>query len=177
MMRHAVIFDFINKQIIDNIHHHARQQEKKLDTNRFTAHYSLGTVLYWIGLCAIMMLVAVSLVILDRSLLWIPRIASVGCFLLVLYHITYRCYVDDTGITKVVFFIFKKRILWADVRKVQVQEDKKINQPLEKTAIFRNKRNKILFSCNYELVGFVPLVKLAKNKARKNKSQGQQSSV
>ncbi len=38
MMRPAVIFDFINKQIIDNIHHHARQQEKKLDANRFTAH-------------------------------------------------------------------------------------------------------------------------------------------
>lgn len=170
-MSRGVIIDLIDKQITESIHHHARKQEKKLNPECFVAHYSWRMYIYQIGIYLLTVLMAAIFGYFGGFLAYLAGFLSVGWFLVMLYYVTYRCDVDDIGITRKVFFFFNKRILWADVWNVKVQEYERTNKPLEKTVILRNKRNKILFSCDYGLVGYVPLVKLAKKNAKRNKTQ------
>lgn len=69
-------------------------------------------------------------------------------------YISYRCYVNDEGITSVHLGIIKKHISWQDITKVESYTHERANRAFGRELIFRNKQNKIIFTCTYELAGF-----------------------
>ncbi len=167
-MRRSIILNLINKLITEKIYRQARKQEEKLDPDNFVAHYSIGSIIYWLFCFLLSVLLMLCFSFFDNFVLYMAGVASIGCFFIVLYYVSYRCFVDDMGITKIVFWLFRKQIFWKDVKKVDIQEYERCNKPLEKDAILRNKQNKIIYTCSYDLVGFNLIVKKAKNNARKN---------
>ena len=167
-MRNSVILNSIDKLITEKIYRQARKQEEKLDPDNFVAHYSSGSIIYWLFCFLLFVLLTLFFSFFDTFLLHIAGVASIGCFLITLYHISYRCFVDDVGITTIVFWLFKKQTFWKDVKNVDIQEYESRNKPLEKNMILRNTQSKLLFSCSCELVGFNLIVKKAKNHAKKN---------
>lgn len=167
-MRRSIILNLIDKLITEKIYKQVRKQEEKLNPNNFVAHYSSGSIIYWFFCFLLSVLLTLCFSFFDNFVFYMAGIASTGCFFIVLYHVSYRCFVDDMGITKIVFWLFRKQIFWKDVKKVDIQEYERRNKPLEKDAILRNKQNKLIFSCSYDLVGFNLIVKKARNSARKN---------
>ena len=162
-MRRTIVLDFINKCITEKIYKQARKQEELLASDCFTAYYAKASIVYWLLLFAIsvMLTYLFSYFNAARSIIYMAIIASIGIFVIFLYYVSYRCYVDDTGITAIVFWLFNKRIFWKDVMNIKVQESVRRNKPLEKDLIIRNKQNKAIFSCSYDLVGFSLIVKKA----------------
>ena len=167
-MRNSIILNLIDKLITEKIYRQARKQEEKLNPDNFVAHYSSGSIIYWLFCFLLSALLTHCFSFFDNFVFYIAGMASTGCFFIALYHISYRCFVDDIGMTIIVFWFFRKQIAWKDVKKVDIQEYERHNKPLEKNALLRNKHNNIIYTCSYDLVGFNLIVKKAKNNARKN---------
>ena len=167
-MRNNIILNLIDKHITEKIYRQARKHEEKLNPNNFVAHYSSGSVIYWLFHFLLLVLLALCFSFSNNFILYMAWVASIGCFFIVLYHISYRCFVDDAGITKIIFWLFKKQVFWKNVKKVDIQKYERRDKPFEKNMILRNKQNKIIFSCSYDLIGFNLIVKKAKTNARKN---------
>lgn len=170
-MRCTIVLDFINKCITEKLYKQARKQEELLVSDCFTAYYAKGSVVYWLLLFAISVALTYffSCFNADRIIIYMVIITSIGSFVIFLYYVSYRCYVDDTRITTIVLWLFKKRIFWKDVTNVKVQEYVRRNKPLERDVIIRNKQNKVIFSCSYDLVGFTLIVKKAKKACKNNR--------
>ncbi len=166
-MRRTIILDFIDKCITEKIYKKAREREKELLPDNFTAYYLRSSVMYWFVIFLLFVIFTFSFGFLDRVFLYILSAASIGSFLIVLYHISYHCSVDDTGMKVRKFWLFEKQVLWKDVKKVEVQKFEPYGKPLEKQAIIRNKQNKVIFTCSYDLVGFDLIVKKAKKERKK----------
>jgi len=167
-MRHSIIIDFIDKYITEKIYKQAREQEKELLSDNFTAYYLRSSVIYWLMICLFFVICTFSFGFFNKVVLYILSVASIGSILIVFHYISYRCIVDDVGIKVRKFWFFEKQILWKDVKKVETQEFKSYGEPLEKWAIIRNKQNKVIFNCSYDLVGFNLIVKKAKKERKKN---------
>ena len=167
-MRRAIVLDLIDKCITEKIYRQARKQEELLISDRFTAYYTKGSTAYWLVCFAVSVMLTYCFSFFDSIIFYIAAAASIGCFIILLYYISYRCFVDDIGMTVIVFWFLKKRIFWKDVKKVHVQEYERRNKPLEKNVIIRNEQNKVIFTCSYDLVGFTLIAKKAK-KERKNR--------
>ena len=163
-MGRGILFDFIDKRITEKIYKKAREREKELLPDNFTAYYLRSTVIYWFVIFLIFAVLTLTFGLYDKVFLYVLGTACIVSFLLVLYHISYRCIVDDTGMKIRKFLIFEKQILWKDVKKVTVQKFEPYGKPLEKQAIITNKQNKVIFTCSYDLVGFDLIVKKAKKK-------------
>lgn len=160
--------NFIDKHIVEKIYQKAREQEKDLLPDTFTAFYSRGSIVRYFVFFLISVIVTFLFGPFDKVALYITVTISIGWFFIVLYNISYRCFVDDAGIKVTKFWLFKKQILWKDIKKVEINEFEYDYNALEKRAIIRNKQDKIVFTCSYDLVGFNLIVKKAK-KARKKK--------
>ncbi len=106
-MRRGILFDFINKHITEKIYKQAREREKELLSDNFTAYYLSGSVIYWLVFCLFFIFCTFTFGFFDKVILYILIAASIGSILILLYHISYRCIVDDTGI-KVKNFGFLK---------------------------------------------------------------------
>ena len=163
----SVIFDLIDKCVTEKIYKKARKKEEKLSPDNFTAYYSFGSILYWLVIFLLLAVTAVCFAFFEKAVLYILGSGAMVCFFILLYHITYRCTVNDIGITAKSFWIFKKQIYWKDVKKVEVTEFELKYSPLEKNVIIRNKKNKIIFTCSYDLVGFNLIAKKAKKERKK----------
>lgn len=166
-MRRTIILDFIDKYITEKIYKKAREREKEFLPDNFTAYYLRGSVMYWFVIFLLFVIFTFTFGLYDKIFLYILSVASIVSFLIVLYHISYLCIVDDTGMKIRRFWIFKKQILWEDVKKVEVRKFESYSKPLEKHVIIRNKQNKIIFTCSYDLVGFDLIVKKAKKERKK----------
>lgn len=166
-MTHSILFGFIDKRITGKIYQKAREKEKELLPDHFTAYYSRSSVVYCLVLCLFAIFGTVVFGFLNKVVLYILSAASVGGVLLFLYYISYRCSVDDTGVKVKKFWLFEKQVLWEDVQKVEVQKHEPDFKPIEKQCIFRNKQNKVVFACTYDLVGFDLIVKKAKKERKK----------
>ena len=166
-MRRTIILDFIDKCITEKIYKKAREAEKELLPDNFTAYYLRSSVIYWFVICLFFVICTFSFGFFDKVVLYILSAASIGSFLIVLYHISYRCLIDDEGITIKKFWVLEKQVFWKDVKKVEVKEFEPNGKPLEKHAIIRNRQNRIIFTCSYDLVGFDLIVKKAKKERKK----------
>ena len=164
----GIMLDLIDKRITQKIYRQARKQEELLAPDCFTAYYTKRSCAYWFLRFLILVLFTLFFSFWEKIVLYLVGIPSIGCFIIFLHHISYRCFVDDTKITVVVFWFLKKQILWKDIRKVQIQEYKQHRKPLEKNVILRNKQNKVLFTCSYDLVGYTFIAKKAKHNTRKH---------
>ena len=167
-MRHSIVLDLIDRFITQKIYRQARKQEEKLCPDSFMAYYPKGLICYWLFYLLLSVLLVLCFSLFDHFIVYVAIVLSIGCFFVVLYHISYRCFGDDVGMTIIAFWFFKKRIVWKDVKKVDIQEYERHNKPLEKNVVLRNKQNKIIFSCSYDLVGFNLIAKKAKSSTRKN---------
>ena len=166
-MRRTIILDFIDKCITEKIYKKAREAEKELLPDNFTAYYLRSSIVYWFVIFILFTIFTFMLGSFDKFFLYILSTGSIGSFFIVLYHISYCCIVDDTGMKVRKFWIFEKQVLWKDVKKVEIQEIEPYGEPLEKQAIIRNKQNKVIFTCSYNLVGFDLIVKKAKKERKK----------
>lgn len=166
-MRRTIILDFIDKCITEKIHKKARESEKELMPDNFTAYYLRSSVAYWFMICLFFVICTFIFCNFDKLFLYILGAASIGSFIIVLYHISYHCSVDDTGMKVRKFWFFEKQVFWKDVKKVEVQKFEPYGEPLEKLVIIRNKKDKVIFSCSYDLVGFELIVKKAKKERKK----------
>ena len=164
-MRSYPLLDFIEKRIALRIYAAARELEKELDLDNFTAYYCRGTIVLWSVIFVIFVLATFVFCTFD-ALFYILLAASLGSFLVVLHHISYRCIVDGTGLIIRKFWRMEKKILWEDVKKVEIRKHEYWGKAPEKYAILRNKQNKIVFSCSYELVGFALIVRKSKREHR-----------
>lgn len=133
-MSGSVFLDWADQYMTERIHKKARQKERALPSDAFVAYYVRQSVARWFVFFALFVLCTVLLGWLDRWVLVFLVVFTVLSFLVFLYHATYRCYVDGAGMTVVRFWILKKRILWKDVHKVEVQEFQPYGKPLEKTS-------------------------------------------
>ncbi len=167
MQRHFLILDFIDKCITKRIYKKAREQEKDFLPDNFTAHYSRSSVIYWFVIFFIFLICTFIFGYFNKKLLCLLSAISIGVFLIVLYHISYRCNIDDDGMTISKFWFLEKRIVWKEIKKVEIIEFEPYGKPLEKNAIIRNKQDKVIFTCSYDLVGFNLIVKKAKKERRK----------
>ncbi|MBQ9919367.1 MAG: hypothetical protein IJO49_00930 [Clostridia bacterium] len=170
-MRRTIILDFIDKHITEKIYKKAREKEKELMPDNFTAYYLRSSVVYWFVIFLLFTISTFTFGFFDKVVLYILGSASIVSFIIILYHVSYRCSVDDTGMKVRKFWFFEKQVLWKDVKKVEVQEFEPYyayyGKPLEKQAIIRNKQNKVIFTCSYDLVGFNLIVKKAKKERKK----------
>lgn len=166
-MRNTIFFDLIDKHIVEKIYKKARAQEEKLSPDCFTAHYLLHSVIYWFLIFLLFVFGTVCLGAFEKIAFYIFGAGAVISFFVILHYISYRCFVDDNGITTQHFWFFKKQILWKDIKKIEVQEFDWDRAPREKRAVIRNKQNKVVFMCSYELVGFELIVKRAKKERKK----------
>ena len=166
-MRRTVIFDYIDKYITEKIHKKAREKEKELSPDNFVAYYLYDSIIYWFVIFCIFTIFTFIFGAFDKAFFYLLGVASIICFFIVLYYVSYRCIVDDTGINLKRFWILEKQILWEEIKKVEIKEFEPCDKPLEKNAIIRNKQNKIIFTCSYDLVGFNLIVKKAKKERKK----------
>ena len=166
-MRDTIILDFIDKCITEKIYKKAREAEKELLPDNFTAYYLRSSIVYWFVIFILFTIFTFMFGFFVKVFLYILSAASIGSFLIVLYHISYRCLIDDEGITIKKFWVLEKQVFWKDVKKVEVKEFEPYGKPLEKQAIIRNKQNKVIFTCSYDLVGFNLIVKKAKKERKK----------
>ena len=166
-MGRGILFDFIDKHITEKIYKKAREAEKELLPDNFTAYYLRSSIVYWFVIFILFTICTFMFGSFDKVVLYILSVASIGSFFIVLYHISYCCIVDDIGMKVRKFWIFEKQVLWKDVKKVEIQEIERYGKPLEKQAIIRNKQNKVIFTCSYDLVGFNLIVKKAKKERKK----------
>lgn len=166
-MRRTIILDFIDKCITEKIYKKAREAEKELLPDNFTAYYLRSSIVYWFVIFILFTIFAFMFGSFDKFFLYILGTGSIGSFFIVLYHISYCCIVDDTGIKVKKFWLFEKQVFWNDVKKVEIQKFESHRKPAEKIAIIRNKQNRIIFTCSYDLVGFDLIVKKAKKERKK----------
>ena len=124
--------------------------------------------MYWFAIFCFFIIGTFTFGFFDKIVLYILSVASIGSFFIVLYHISYRCIVNDIGMKVRKFWIFEKQILWKDIKKVEIQEFESYGKPLEKTSIIRNKQNKVILTCSYDLVGFNLIVKKERRNERKS---------
>lgn len=170
-MRKSVFLNLTDKFITEKTYDMARRAEEKLCPNEFIAYYMPQTSIYWFIISAVMLFVSILFKTFNTALFFTALIASLGAFFIFIYYISYRCFVDEDGLTYVIFCVFKKRILWLDIINVNTSTQHYLTKPDERELILRNKQNKIVFSCSYELVGFNLI--LRKYKELRNRKEGE----
>ena len=162
-MKRTILLDHIDKLVTEKTYQQAREKERELSPERFTARYSGGSILRWGVIFFGFIALTVLFYFFNGILSGIAGFGAIGSGLLALYHATYRCTVDDTGLTVRSFFFFEKRILWRDVAKVKLQKREAYGKATEKELVLRNHQNKILYTCSYDLAGFNLIAQKAKN--------------
>ncbi len=168
--RTSLILNLIQKEITEKIYKKAREKEKEFSQNEFTAYYLPQTVILWFVAFLLLLTFALLCDWLkgDRIIVILLIVAGIGSFSVFIYHLTYRCFVNDYGMTVAHWGFIKKSISWKEVYKIEVKRHaEEYDSAEERDLIIKNKKNKIIFSCSYELVGFTLIEKKAKKESKK----------
>lgn len=155
-MNKSPIFNFIASCITERIYEKARKLEKDLSPDNFTAYYPyLSSICFFLMFLLLFLSTIISINLsADKFILKLLVLSTLISFVLILYQISYRCFVDETGLMLMIFWFYKKQILWEDIVKVEIYEFTTPSTRYEKHIVMRNKRNKIIYDCSYNLVGF-----------------------
>ncbi len=170
MNRRFSLLSLIEKAFYEKTYKKAREKEKELPQDEFTAYYLPRTIIYWFLISLIFVAFAILFKWLnaDKILVILLIVGAICSFLISIYHFTYRCFVNDEGMQIMCFWVIKKRVFWREVYKVDVKrQGEEYDKAEEKDIIIRNKKNKIIFSCPFDLVGFTLIIKKAKKERKK----------
>jgi len=156
---------FITGKIFTNSIQEARTAEKRLSQFTFTARYASMTrrvflIIAFVSLCMAGFFWAVDSE--KKGITWIPVCCALFMLPCYLYTLTYRCIVDQSGITAISFGVFRKHILWNDIYRVNV---KVYSDGLSgyKKLLLKNKKGKVIFFCYNDLIGYELIRKRAKH--------------
>ena len=101
--------NFIIKHLAEKFYKKVREQEKNLPSDNFTACYLLSEIMcYFLISLFFVIFLFFAWKFLDKFFIYISGGISIGCFLFALYLLSYRCVVDDNGITVKKFWFFEK---------------------------------------------------------------------
>ena len=178
MRSKASFLDPLTSKLLGHIWQRAREQEKLLTKEKFTARYAPQEAIYFA--VGVLFCVGLSLLFFHSDggtpVAWVCLFLALLLLLCILDHLTYRCHADPEGLTVVRFFLCKRRILWKEVYDVEQRTDNKPPKDLFLVLygkVLRDKkgkpRRKRLFHCSFSLIGFVPLANMAK-KYKKGKN-------
>lgn len=170
-MKKTILLNLIEKAFYEKTYKKVREKEKELSQDEFTAYYLWYSTIYWFLISLIFVAFAILFKLLnsDKILVILLIVGAIVSFLISIYHFTYRCFVNDEGMQITYFGFIKKRVSWEDVYKVEVKRQlEEYDRAEERDIIIRNKKNKIIFSCPFDLVGFALIVKKANKKRKKS---------
>lgn len=165
------IFDvFLEKPINTFIHKKSEEKENTFDENSFVAYHEPRRII----LCFIFFLgslgITAGFYFVDKKMDWLVLawcvVSAVSLFVLI-YMITYRCCVDETGFTVKKFFILKKFVPREEFFDVEITKWQPRNSDKDGLLIVRNQKGKKIFDASKDLVGFSLMCKMAKRFERK----------
>lgn len=167
----AIFEKLIEKPINTFIHKKSEEKEATFDKNNFVAYHEPRRIILFL----ILFLACLGITVALCSGSGKPNPLSVGScalsavsFLALIYILTYRCTVDDTGFTVTKFFVLKKFIPREEFYEVKIINRQPDNSDKESLLIVKNKKGKRIFTASRDLVGFDLLCKKAKRFKRKS---------
>ncbi len=169
-MKKTILLNLIEKIFDEKTYKKAREKEKEFSQDEFTAYYLPRTVLLWFVMSVVFLLslAAFKWAGAENIAIIILAIGASGSFLVSIYHITYRCFVNDEGMQITYFWFIKKRVFWKDVYKVEIKRlHEEFDRAEERNIIIQNKNKKIIFSCSFDLVGFTLIARKAQKERKK----------
>lgn len=168
-MQQSIILNSIISMINKKTYKKAREKEQELSKEKFNAYFLPRTIVLWF-ICDLISGIITLLLLWAKAPVYITAFFVVISFIVALtaiHRLTYRCSVNNEGLTSVNFGFIKKRVFWKCIYKIDVKKTKNSIYCHEETnLIIRNKKNKIVYSCPYSLVGAALIEQKAK-KARK----------
>ncbi len=161
---------FIEKPINTHIHKKSNEKESTFDENDFVAYHEPRKILLFFLLFIACLGVTVAFCSGNSK----PNPLSVGfcafsviAFFVLVYLLTYRCYVDETGFTIKKFFVLKKFVPREEFFDVEITKWQPRNSDKDELLIVRNQKGKKIFDASKDLVGFGLMCKMAKRFERK----------
>ncbi len=161
---------FVEKPINTHIHKKSNEKEESFDENNFVAYHEPRKILLFFLLFLVCLGVTVAFCSVDNKInpFSIGACAvSVVAFLVLIYLLTYRCYVDETGFTVKKFFVLKKIVPREEFFDVEITKWQPRDSDEEGLLIVRNENGKKIFDASRDLVGFGLMCKMAKRFERK----------
>ncbi len=167
----AVFEKLIKKPINTIIHKKSEEKEATFDENSFVAYHEPRRIIIFFLLFLAALGITFCFYSVDETFNVIVKVClafSVIAFFTLVYMLTYRCCVDETGFTVKKFFVFKKFIPREEFFDVEITKWQPRNSDDEGLLIVRNKKGKKIFDASKDLVGFGLMCKMAKRFGRKN---------
>ncbi len=164
---------FIEKPINAHIHKKSEEKEKTFDENNFVAYHEPRKIILFFLLFLVSLGITFGFYSVDKTINFAVKIClafSVIVFFTLIYLLTYRCYVDETGFTVKKFFVLKKFVPREAFFDVDITKWQPRNSDNEGLLIVKNEKGKKIFDASKDLVGFGLMCKMAKRfEIKKNK--------
>ena len=170
-MHQSIIFNSIISAINKKTYKKAREKEQELSKEKFTAYFLPRTIVLWF-ICDLISGIITLLVFWAKTSVYLTAFFVVFTFVVALvsiHRLTYRCSVNNEGLTSVNFGFIKKRVFWKCIYKIDVKKTKGSTHyhHEETNLIIMNKKNKIVYACPYSLVGAALIERKAKKERKK----------
>ncbi len=160
----------IEKPINTYIHKKSKEKENTFDDKNFVAYHEPGRIIIFFLSFLVCLGITFGFYSVDKTFNVAVKIClafSAVAFFTLIYLLTYRCYVDETGFTVKKFFVLKKFIPRAEFFDVDITKWQPEDSAEDAILIVRNKKGKKIYSASKDLVGFGLLCKTAKRFERK----------
>ena len=165
------LFDkFVEKTINTYIHKKSEEKEATFDENNFVAYYEPRRIIIFFLLFLVCPVITIGFYSVDKTFNIAVKIClafSVVAFFTLIYILTYRCYVDETGFIVKTFFVLKKFIPSEEFFSVEITKWQPKDSDGEGLLIVTNEKGKKIFDASKDLVGFGLMCKIAKKFERK----------
>lgn len=161
---------FIEKPINAHIHKKSKEKEENFDKNNFVAYHEPRRIIIFFLLFLACLGITFGFYSVDKTFNVIAKaccVFSIVAFLVLIYLLTYRCYVDETGFTVKKFFVLKKFIPRNEFFKVEIINWEPRNSDKDSLLFVKNEKGKRIFTASQDFVGFDLLCKNAKRFERK----------
>ena len=166
----AIFEKFFEKHINRYIHRKSAEKEAAFNENNFVAcHEPRRIILFLISFLSFLG-VTYCFYSVDNSFNVIVKVCfvfSVLTFFVLIYLLTYRCYVDETGFTVKKFFVLKKFIPREEFFDVDITKWQPRGSDEDGLLVVRNTKGKKIFTASKDLVGFGLMCKMARRFERK----------
>ena len=165
------LFDkFVEKNINTYLHKKSEEKERNFDKNIFVAYHEPRRIILYFIFFLGSLGITVGFYFVDENANWLVLVCgafSLTAFFTLVYMLTYRCYVDETGFTVKKFFVLKKFVPREEFFDVKITKWQPRNSDKDELLIVRNQKGKKIFDASKDLVGFGLMCKMAKRFERK----------
>ncbi len=158
------------KHINTHIHRKSAEKEATFDMNNFVAYHEPRRVIIFFLSFLVCLGITFGFYSVDKTFNVAVKIClafSAIAFFTLIYLLTYRCCVDETGFTVKKFFVLKKFVPREEFFDVEITKWQPKDSDEEGLLIVRNEKGKKIFDASKDLVGFGLICKMAKRFERK----------